>query len=43
VGENLVHWPDGLVDRLQGNDERELPEGAVFEMQTPGGGGWGRP
>ncbi|MFZ1346910.1 MAG: hydantoinase B/oxoprolinase family protein, partial [Tabrizicola sp.] len=43
VGENLVHWPDGRVDRLQGNDERELPEGAVFEMQTPGGGGWGRP
>ena len=43
VGENLVHWPDGRVERLDGNDERDLPEGAVFEMRTPGGGGWGKP
>ena len=43
VGENRVHWPDGREERLQGNDERDLPEGAVFEMRTPGGGGWGRP
>ena len=42
VGENLVHWPDGRVERLEGNDERDLPAGAVFEMRTPGGGGWGR-
>ncbi|WP_135448430.1 hydantoinase B/oxoprolinase family protein [Tabrizicola caldifontis] len=41
VGENLVHWPDGRVERLEGNDERDLPPGAVFEMRTPGGGGWG--
>lgn len=41
VGENLVHWPDGRVERLAGNDERDLPAGAVFEMRTPGGGGWG--
>ncbi|MFN5997453.1 MAG: hydantoinase B/oxoprolinase family protein, partial [Paracoccaceae bacterium] len=41
VGENLVHWPDGRVERLEGNDERDLAEGAVFEMRTPGGGGWG--
>jgi len=41
VGENLVHWPDGRVERLPGNAERDLPEGAVFEMRTPGGGGWG--
>ncbi|MBL9049768.1 MAG: hydantoinase B/oxoprolinase family protein [Tabrizicola sp.] len=43
VGENRVHWPDGRVEHLQGNDERDLPEGAVFEMRTPGGGGWGKP
>ena len=43
VGENRVHWPDGREERLEGNDERDLPEGAVFEMRTPGGGGWGRP
>jgi 5-oxoprolinase (ATP-hydrolysing) len=41
VGENLVHWPDGRTDRLAGNDESNLPAGAVFEMRTPGGGGWG--
>ncbi|MBA3909362.1 MAG: 5-oxoprolinase [Rhodobacter sp.] len=41
VGENLVHWPDGRIEALQGNDERDLPAGAVFEMRTPGGGGWG--
>jgi 5-oxoprolinase (ATP-hydrolysing) len=41
VGENLVHWPDGRLERLEGNDERDLPEGAMFEMRTPGGGGWG--
>ncbi|MBN8630374.1 MAG: hydantoinase B/oxoprolinase family protein [Rhodobacterales bacterium] len=43
VGENWVHWPDGRLERLEGNDERDLPEDAVFEMRTPGGGGWGRP
>jgi 5-oxoprolinase (ATP-hydrolysing) len=42
LGENLVHWPDGRTEVLEGNDERDLPAGAVFEMRTPGGGGWGR-
>jgi 5-oxoprolinase (ATP-hydrolysing) len=42
VGENWVHWPEGRSERLAGNDERELPAGAVFEMRTPGGGGWGQ-
>jgi 5-oxoprolinase (ATP-hydrolysing) len=42
TGENLVHWPDGRVEALKGNDERNLPAGAMFEMRTPGGGGWGR-
>ncbi len=41
LGENLIHWPDGRVEALQGNDERDLPAGAMFEMRTPGGGGWG--
>jgi 5-oxoprolinase (ATP-hydrolysing) len=41
VGENLVHMPDGRVRTLAGNDECDLPPGAVFEMRTPGGGGWG--
>ncbi|MFN3723691.1 MAG: hydantoinase B/oxoprolinase family protein [Paracoccaceae bacterium] len=42
VGENRVIWPDGRVETLRGNDERDLPAGAVFEMLTPGGGGWGK-
>jgi 5-oxoprolinase (ATP-hydrolysing) len=42
VGENWVEWPDGRRERLAGNDERDLPAGAVFEMRTPGGGGWGK-
>jgi 5-oxoprolinase (ATP-hydrolysing) len=42
VGENTVIWPDGRRERLAGNDERDLPAGAVFEMRTPGGGGWGK-
>ncbi|MBV7378805.1 hydantoinase B/oxoprolinase family protein [Maritimibacter dapengensis] len=42
VGENWAEMPDGQRIRLDGNDEIELPEDAVFEMRTPGGGGWGR-
>ena len=42
VGENRVIWPDGQSEALKGNDERDLPAGAAFEMLTPGGGGWGR-
>jgi 5-oxoprolinase (ATP-hydrolysing) len=42
TGGNWVIWPDGRRERLNGNDERELPTGAVFEMLTPGGGGWGK-
>jgi 5-oxoprolinase (ATP-hydrolysing) len=41
VGHNRVIWPDGRVEDLRGNAERNLPAGAVFEMLTPGGGGWG--
>jgi 5-oxoprolinase (ATP-hydrolysing) len=41
TGENRVIWPDGRIEELKGNDERDLPAGAVFEMLTPGGGGWG--
>ncbi len=36
VGRNVVIWPDGWREELQGNDERDLPAGAVFEMLTPG-------
>ena len=42
LGENRVIWPDGRVEELEGNDQRDLPAGALFDMRTPGGGGWGR-
>lgn len=42
VGQNRVIWPDGRSEVLEGNDERNLPADAIFEMRTPGGGGWGR-
>jgi 5-oxoprolinase (ATP-hydrolysing) len=34
--------PDGTRIDLKGNDEIDLPQGGVFVMETPGGGGWGR-
>lgn len=43
VGENWAEMPDGTRVDLKGNDEIDLPAGAVFGMHTPGGGGWGQP
>jgi len=42
VGRNWAELPDGTVREMTGNDEIDLPAGAVFGMETPGGGGWGR-
>ena len=42
VGRNWAQMPDGSIRDLAGNDEIELPENALFGMETPGGGGWGR-
>lgn len=41
VGVNSAEFPDGRRVTLQGNDEIALPAGGLFEMLTPGGGGWG--
>jgi N-methylhydantoinase B/oxoprolinase/acetone carboxylase alpha subunit len=41
LGQNRVIWPDGRVQELAGNAQVELPAGAEFVMETPGGGGWG--
>eukprot|EP00095_Tigriopus_kingsejongensis_P005409 snap_masked-scaffold10814_size2126-processed-gene-0.0 protein:Tk05409 transcript:snap_masked-scaffold10814_size2126-processed-gene-0.0-mRNA-1 annotation:"5-oxoprolinase" len=41
VGVNAAVLPDGTRRPLKGNDEIDLPAGGVFEMLTPGGGGWG--
>jgi len=40
-GENAVRRADGTREVLKGNDEAEMAAGDVFEMKTPGGGGWG--
>ena len=41
VGENRVIRSDGTVGELAGNASAEMREGDVFEMKTPGGGGFG--
>jgi len=38
---NWAEFPDGTRREMAGNDEIDLPIGAVFGMETPGGGGWG--
>ena len=34
---------DGRVDELSGTDRTEMAAGDVFVIETPGGGGFGRP
>ena len=43
VGRNWAELPDGTRVALAGNSEIDLPAGAVYVMETPGGGGWGAP
>jgi 5-oxoprolinase (ATP-hydrolysing) len=42
-GRNAVERADGRVEELQGNDETEMGPDDVFVMETPGGGGFGKP
>lgn len=42
VGKNSVIRSDNTREKLNGNDECQLVLGDIFEMQTPGGGGWGK-
>lgn len=41
TGENRVCRPDGTVEELAGNASAEMRAGDIFEMKTPGGGGFG--
>jgi 5-oxoprolinase (ATP-hydrolysing) len=43
VGVNWAVLPDGTRRDLPGNAEIDLPAGSLFGMETPGGGGWGKP
>ncbi len=42
VGANIVERVDGSREILRSNDEAQMGIGDVFEMRTPGGGGWGK-
>jgi len=43
LGRNAVIRADGRVEELSGTDKAEMQPGDVFLVETPGGGGWGRP
>ncbi len=43
IGRNLVIRTDGSVDELGGADRADIGVGDVFEVNTPGGGGYGQP
>jgi len=43
IGKNSVIRADGTIEKLQGNDSVQIGKGDVFQMKTPGGGGWGKP
>ncbi len=42
-GRNWVERRDGNRDNMTGQDRRSVQTGDVFVLQTPSGGGWGRP
>jgi 5-oxoprolinase (ATP-hydrolysing) len=43
LGANRVHRVDGTVQRLTGSDSVEVAADDVLVIETPGGGGYGRP
>jgi len=43
VGRNYVERTDGSVTALKGTDSVEVEAGDVFVIETPGGGGYGKP
>jgi 5-oxoprolinase (ATP-hydrolysing) len=43
LGANRVHRVDGTVQRLAGSDSVEVAADDVLVIETPGGGGYGRP
>jgi 5-oxoprolinase (ATP-hydrolysing) len=42
LGRNLLRRADGTVVELAGCDSAEVHPGDIFEIHTPGGGGYGR-
>jgi 5-oxoprolinase (ATP-hydrolysing) len=43
VGRNSVKRVDGSIDALDGCDSTPMQAGDVFVIETPGGGGYGKP
>jgi 5-oxoprolinase (ATP-hydrolysing) len=43
LGRNWVERADGGITELTGTDSTEMGPGDVFVVETPGGGGFGRP
>ena len=43
VGRNRIFRADGRVEEMAGNSQAEVGPGDVFEIATPGGGGYGPP
>ena len=42
-GHNYVERVDGAIEELTGTDSAEMSPGDVFVIETPGGGGYGKP
>jgi 5-oxoprolinase (ATP-hydrolysing) len=43
LGRNYVQRKDGRIETLGGTDDAEMAPGDVFVIETPGGGGYGKP
>jgi 5-oxoprolinase (ATP-hydrolysing) len=43
LGRNWVERVDGSVTEMTGTDSVEVQPGDTFVIETPGGGGYGRP
>ena len=43
VGHNYVERADGTIEELTATDSAEMMPGDVFVIETPGGGGYGKP
>ncbi|MBS1269611.1 MAG: Acetophenone carboxylase gamma subunit [Gammaproteobacteria bacterium] len=42
-GRNWVERTDGSIDEMTATDRRQMQPGDVFVLETPGGGGFGKP
>jgi 5-oxoprolinase (ATP-hydrolysing) len=43
LGRNYVQRKHGRIETLGGTDDAEMAPGDVFVIETPGGGGHGKP